>query len=404
MSFTKNFIPKTLLWGACLAFSDVLSNTFAVNAQNLEGTVMSETDVTVAQRHPEIKNATPDSLPSCFIKTQNGTTLDLSSICGQKSPSNISKTALPYIDLQQDDNRDGIPDKLAEALNRVEAANDKDAAIKELVDRLPYSEQTRSLQQQAGDLNQQLLKATTESESEQIIAQLKSTQQRMMSDPNYAKTQDALVTMFAPKTAPFDSSPQAKSKALSGKSNTDPSLSPSKQLVASGWLEEGDILFLRATNWRSWWQYSYAMWYTHVGNYAGNNQVLDSSNGRGVTLYSLSTWNQRGHFVAYGRNTNQWQWWNKAPNASRNAVRNLQGRGYNWNLWDKWTQNNFYCSQLVWRIHSNIGVDLDSNDWRYRSYVASIWGNWSLPLTWAAVSPDEIAFSSNVRIYFSRWY
>lgn len=44
--------------------------------------------------------------------------------------------------------------------------------------------------------------------------------------------------------------------------------------------------------------------------------------------------------------------------AARYAVRQI-GKHYNWNVFNKYTQEKFYCSQLVWRAWLSQGVDLD---------------------------------------------
>jgi hypothetical protein len=77
---------------------------------------------------------------------------------------------------------------------------------------------------------------------------------------------------------------------------------------------------------------------------------------------------------------------------------------YNYFFWDKERNDRLYCSQLTWKIHHHMVVNLDSNHWAYQLWIAVHWGPWAILLiSLPAVAPDEIALSSNVTIYSASW-
>jgi hypothetical protein len=375
---------------------------------------------------------------SCYMQKEDGTSVNLDRLCG-RTPKGAPKGAKSTtIDLQQDANNDGIPDGLVEAVKSIELAQDKDAALKEFFNNLPYSPETRALLQQAEPLHQQLANANNDTEAQLIADQLRSLQQRMMTDPNYAKTTVGLQKMFVPadvgrsnETASHLENEESKrsfaSKFYKDKSNTliafaglptgsmgdfnsgifskPNTVLPGKQHIAAvnwGSLRRGHVMLVRSGR-LPWTQFIYTMWYTHTGNYDGTNKVYES-NTDGVRLKPLSDWQQKNDYVALGFN-------NKRTTAqvegSLNWAKGKYGTNgrtpYNYNFADKTTDSRLYCSQLTWKIHKNIGVDVDSNDWKYVSYVTGIWGPKGALAVRAAVAPDEVGLSGNVTLYSKAW-
>ena len=76
-----------------------------------------------------------------------------------------------------------------------------------------------------------------------------------------------------------------------------------------------------------------------------------------------------------------------------------------WPPWDKtYTQQGMYCSQLIWSIYDQNGVDLDSNDWHYLAWFAiHNWFNpYAAPTAYFGVFPDEIKASPRIAWYYDQ--
>lgn len=302
--------------------------------------------------------------------------------------SPVVRADSPTIDLTRDVNKDGIPDALADAVTRVEMSDDKQAAIADMVGRLPYSPQTRALQKEAELLQAQLAKAKDDQEAEKIINQLRALSEQMMTDPGYAKTIEALTARLVPAS-------HESGKAIDGV------ISPTS--VSWGSLNRSHIMLVRSS-WLPWTAFVYAMWYSHAGTYDGNSSVYES-NADGVRLKPLSQWKQSGQYIGLGYNNKRSL---SQTQSSLNWAKNKYGTNgrtpFNYFLPDKWTDSRQYCSQLVWKIHNNTGVNVDSNNWTYQLWVAARWGTWiTLAVTIPAVAPDEIGLSSNVTMYSTGW-
>lgn len=104
------------------------------------------------------------------------------------------------IDLYRDDDGDGHPDEFVEAMRPImlaakenRPATDPDVArsIEEVVARLHYSQRTLDLQDQAATLMEQYLAATSEAEAVPIREELARLEAEMMTDPAYARAQEA---------------------------------------------------------------------------------------------------------------------------------------------------------------------------------------------------------------------
>ena len=142
----------------------------------------------------------------------------------------------------------------------------------------------------------------------------------------------------------------------------------------------------------------YAMYYSHSGTYNGSNTVYES-NSDGVRIRPLSSW-QQGQPVALG--------YTRGKNLSEvttalNWAKTKYGTDgrtpYNWNFLNKNTDSSLYCSQLVWKIHQKMGVEVDSNHWSYVAYLTAKFGLVGTTFALSAVAPDEVFLSNNVIYY-----
>jgi len=292
-------------------------------------------------------------------------------------------------DLSIDKNKDGIPDQLALAVKTIGDAKteeEQDAAIKDFASRLPYSDETRAAQAKAEQLQQQLDATEDPKEAEQLTDQLQALGEEMKQDSGYSKTIEALDTIVKPDE-------------LKDEMHT--------QSIPWSSARRGDILLqldlLSPTT------YFYAMNYNHTGNFYGNqdgqlhHEILDSVIS-GVRLAPLSEWQGFGKFVMIARDgvASQQAVANAMENRKHQFI-DLRHTPYNFNFADKWTDNAVYCAQLTWKIHNDVGVNLDSNHWLYRAYITARWGFWAGLLTIPAVAPDEIRLSPNMFPVGSGW-
>lgn len=305
--------------------------------------------------------------------------------------SPIAQAGGPPIDLQKDSDRDGVPDALATEVSRIIRSPDRMAAIADFVNRLPYSPRTRALQQEAERLHAQLAQAKSDEEAYQILEKLRALSDEMMADPNYAKTLQGLRMLLRPKgnrhIGGFAAESNAGEMAVTAAS------------VNWGALQRGDIMLVRSGLF-DWFMFIYAMWYSHAGNYDGNGLVYES-NPDGVRLKPLSKWQQPGQYIGLGRNNKRTVAQVQAALDWAKGFYGTDGRTpYNYFYPDKWTDSRLYCSQLTWKIHKYIGVDLDSNAWEYQLWIAARWGWWAVAaVSIPAVAPDEIWLDSDVTMY-----
>ncbi len=292
------------------------------------------------------------------------------------------------LDLKTDLDRDGIPDDLARSIEAVAEARDQDAAVQEFASRLPYSEQTLALQKEAYELQLRLEKVSSAEEAAKIQEELLALSEKMMEDPGYAETMKALVHLYVKEGI--------ISSAVEGKGATIQGLSWSS-------LQVGDVMLVGSSGkLGKLTAFLYAMDYSHTGNYHGNSLVYES-NADGVRLKPLSGWQESGKFIALARNNKV------AASSVQSALAWAEGQyGTNgstpYNYWypNKTTNSRLYCSQLSWKIHKRVGVDLDSNSSYYRAWLASKWGWWLANLVGGpAVAPDEVALDGDITIYSS---
>lgn len=283
----------------------------------------------------------------------------------------------PSIDLSTDQNKDGIPDDLAAAIDVVAAAEDKEAAIKDLVSRLPYSEETRALQQQAEALHTELEETTDPSEAEQINGEILELNKRMEADPSYITAVEAVTSMIAPEAEVTTES------------------------VYWDILHPGDIMLHRDYLHPTSYLFGF---YNHTGNYHGDGLVFESDS-QGVALHPIArNWQGGVKYTSFAFNNARLEPEVVSAMEYREGQYGTNGsRPYNYWFPDKNTDARLYCAQLTWKIHMGTGVNLDSNHWLYQLNMAVRYGPWVLLVTIPAVAPDEIALSPHVSIYSNGW-
>jgi uncharacterized protein YycO len=158
---------------------------------------------------------------------------------------------------------------------------------------------------------------------------------------------------------------------------------------------------------RSSFFYPWVWYFSHAGNYDGNNMVYESL-GSGVQLGPLQHWKERGLKVALGRSTRSST---AQVVAALDSAKTRYGTNkrtpYNFFFPNKGSDSAVYCSQLVWKIHKSLGVDLDSNDARWfaqmalKNFYLTPAGIATLTATVLipAVAPDEIYYSRHINFY-----
>jgi hypothetical protein len=296
----------------------------------------------------------------------------------------------PPINLSIDNDRDGVPDELALAVQTVLSAEGNEAqttALADLYKRLPYSEETRALQDKAGQLQQELEATEDPTQAEQLIEEIRATGERMSQDEQYVTTMKALDTLLEPEGPKVgDDQPH---------------------LMAIPWFQAqpGDVL--GQLDLLSFPTYLYVMNYGHTGNcYNAQCQQVLESLAQGVILRSRtdpqSVWQGWGKKIVIMRDNQVSQSTIVAKMEARKN-RHVNVTPYNY-LWiDKWTDSRLYCSQLTWKIHKDAGVDLDSNHPAYSIYMTLRWG-WLIGLaTGPAVAPDEVVLSSKLNLVGWGW-
>lgn len=325
------------------------------------------------------------------------------------------------INLTIDENHDGLPDQLVAAVTPILAldqeanAANMDAtqrqaaatvAIDELVVRLPYAPETRALQAQARTIQEQLNRVEDVTEQAQLRATLQDLATKMAQDPNWVTTTNALRTLLTHESASNNTTPDNSTLSQrvflpvvqQGAASTGvqaAATTPAKPNFDK--LKRGDIMLINTGD--QVLSQLYAMNYAHVGTFESSQQVYES-NPDGVKLKDWTPWRATGKHVAFATD-------NKRSSAAvQEALTWAEKRWgtdgrtpYNYNFVNKWDLTKLYCSQLVWKIHLYKGVDLDSNNIGYQTWLAARWGFAVSLFAIPAVAPDEIALSPNVTIY-----
>ncbi len=153
----------------------------------------------------------------------------------------------------------------------------------------------------------------------------------------------------------------------------------------------------------------WAFMYEHAGLYYGYRSisglsVYESTNVGGVQFKPLSTWQKRDMYVGIYRSRVSGS---KIASTFERLIGKYGYAGktpYNYNLFNKYTDSALYCSQLVWKFYSMMGVNVDSNHplygaWLRLQYGDTI-GNYAVT---NAVAPDEVGMSSNIYRLANGW-
>jgi hypothetical protein len=280
--------------------------------------------------------------------------------------------------LDQGTKKNSIYEMLVDEIDKVASNENKESAIKAMVERIPYSPKIRELQKKAEELYTSL--KGDENTSRAVNAGMQDILTEMLKDPGYVEIQNNLKDLLIP------AEPET-TKAISGFSN----------------LKRGDVMCVRSGLF-DWMMFIYAMTFSHTGNYDGDDMVYESLPD-GVRLQPLSLWKQSGQYIALGRNNK------KSSTSVQSALDWAKGKygtfgttPYNYFYPDKWTDDRLYCSQLTYKIHMHAGTDLDSNDWTYHLWIALRLGLWAVPaIALPAVAPDEVYLSPHLSIYAIGW-
>jgi hypothetical protein len=241
------------------------------------------------------------------------------------------------IDLSQDADGDGLPDALVAAIDHIRnlAPSKQNAAILDMVSRLPYSQRTLNLAAEAAVATLQLEACNpTDAQQNQLAKKLQSLLDAMMTDPEYVRAQEAIQAILEkdfeikfPVPPPPGVPACELTETPSGRACVAFNLSERqfcalKQLTVGpkfcaietsptppvrppdefGWahIAMGDIILRRAKD--SFWQtLGYAIFYTHSGNWHGDRQVYEAVR-KGVVLSPLDVWFTEADDVAIGIN------------------------------------------------------------------------------------------------------
>jgi hypothetical protein len=314
------------------------------------------------------------------------------------------------IDLTKDADGDGLPDELeagVEAAREIASGGDPNqldddevvpfaAVITDLADRLPLSARTRQDQRHILELTAELDTANPR-KAEQILRRIGKRERNLLKDPKLDLVMESLNRMLGPATS--DDNATAGIPAQVRLQRPVPTKKPAFEQ-----LQRGDVMLLRS---RGSFLFPWTVYYSHAGTYDGNNMVYESLRD-GVQLGPLQHWKEHGTRVGLGRS-------NKS--SSERVIAALQEAQLRYGT-DKRTKYNFffpnklrddvvYCSQLTWKIHQSLGVNLDSNDWRWFAQVGLKNLYFGAPaiavliptVLVPAVAPDELYYSPNVSFY-----
>lgn len=291
--------------------------------------------------------------------------------------------------LSADMDQNGIADELEAAVSNMSALAEKGseeeilAAFKDFDLRLPYAPETREAQAQVERLQAEL-ETADEKRALEIKEEIAALEKQMAQDPAYAQTTEDLQVLLTPDELKEDS--------------------PIFSTQSGHWgsARVGDILL--HFDFLSPIAYLYGMNFNHTGQLLTGSSVFESLP-QGVTVTPLYTWQQGLKFTAIARNRYASQTTvTQAMNGRKWRHYDSRYTPYNYFFPDKWTDSRLYCSQLTWKIHRDIGYDLDSNNFWYHLYLASRYGWWIVPaVAIPAVAPDEVARSGNVWIVATGW-
>jgi hypothetical protein len=316
------------------------------------------------------------------------------------------------VDLTTDADADGVPDELEAGVGAafaIAAGGDPNrldddevapftATILDLADRLPFSARSRENQQDILELTAALADASP-GKARRILRAIGKEEEELREDPGVELVMASLDRMFGP-AAPDDATAGGVSAALVTPRRPLPTRPP-----AFNQLQRGDVMLIRS---KGSFFYPWVWYYSHAGTYDGNNLVYEAV-GSGVQLGPLQHWKERGTRVGLGRSNRNSPAQVVAALDRAKARYGTNGKTpYNFVFPNKLRDDRIYCSQLTWKIHTSLGVDMDSNDVRWfaqmglKNFYAPLSGQYlSLVATVLvpAVAPDEVYYSRNVSFY-----
>ena len=237
--------------------------------------------------------------------------------------------------------------------------------------------------------------------------ELEQLYEQMEEDPGYVQTVRALEARFTAALPPVSQTGTGFRKAQ-GARGFDA-------------LQVGDIMLWTAGN--SFINGNYANPFSHAGIYLGDQ--LGRGQGKkwvmeawpitalwheGVWARELDRWKAKGIRVALGRIKNGsplWHFTNAVRTVNTYGVNGRTGYNSNPGTKDKDTTiigaRVLYCSQLVWKNFIPTGIDLDSNDAAYHTWVIAKRTRWVLDnIVRPGVMPDEIRASPYVVWYYDQ--
>jgi len=316
--------------------------------------------------------------------------------------------------------RDGFPVVVSDRLAEIQKAYGKKPnspeyrkAFERLYNDLPYAPQTRQLFAKAGLLLEQLHAAKDSKIAAQTTLDLQAIQRQLELDAIYQRlVQAGLVRSNREQQERDRSRPAATPAATPStpKMIAMPLVAHDYPATAAQpWqtvLQPGDILLETGHDPLEGFvtHLVYANHYDHCGTYMGGGIVFDSKDltpyGRnGVWFRSLEEWKTPGIDICILRDNQRTQ-----PQVidAVNWATDFYGTNgrtpYNWLYPDKVRDDALYCSQLVWKIHSLLGVDMDSNDFWYQALIYFRWHFVGLAASIPGVAPDEIRASPFVSV------
>lgn len=296
--------------------------------------------------------------------------------CGFFAACSSSSSKPPY-DLTKDSNDNGIPDDFEqayEAAMKIVAGGETDGldedelyafseALKEIQERLPYSDETEQLLDELAALSAEMMLVTNATDFANLQEQIRQKLELLERDNTYRMVQQSLelLKQQAANTAQKSSasSRTANIAALNAVSST-------MDLPKFELLQKGDLMFNRHAK-QSTLNLLYVRNYGHAGIYGGNNLVYESGTELGVSFKPLAEWQEDGMTVALARSNTHSQtavieamvW---ALSEYGSGAGSSKTTPYNYIIPDKYTNAEIYCSQLLWKIFDYLEDDVDSND------------------------------------------
>jgi 16S rRNA C967 or C1407 C5-methylase (RsmB/RsmF family) len=153
-----------------------------------------------AAGNPDLSKSTSEiNVPLCYVQLRGQGLINLEQLCGIRSQQQQQ-----VIDLNQDTNRDGVPDELLaimrqfdQAMKTARSSQEYEAALQRLEKQLPYSDSVKRLQAQQRSVQQQLANVKTDSQAQTLYRQLDNIMQQMYKDSSYIKVQEAMGKVYS---------------------------------------------------------------------------------------------------------------------------------------------------------------------------------------------------------------